>query len=124
MVSIMSLKDFFKNDELVLNYIEGNRISDDEEITFLDIMRIIKNSPNRIDLLLKYNEYKKSNSQTKKIIDYEFDELFETEKTERIKNYPGKSVWNSLSELSDDGYTHKKILRAFINLNEQNSSFG
>lgn len=119
----MSLKDFFKNDELVLNYIEGNRISDDEEITFLDIMRIIKNSPNRIDLLLKYNEYKKSNSQTKKIIDYEFDELFETEKTERIKNYPGKSVWNSLSELSDDGYTHKKILRAFINLNEQNSSF-
>ena len=93
----MSLKDFFKNDELVLNYIEGNRISDDEEITFLDIMRIIKNSPNRIDLLLKYNEYKKSNSQTKKIIDYEFDELFETEKTERIKNYPGKSVWNSLS---------------------------
>ena len=123
MVSIMSLKDFFKNDELVLNYIEGNRISDDEEITFLDIMRIIKNSPNRIDLLLKYNEYKKSNSQTKKIIDYEFDELFETEKTERIKNYPGKSVWNSLSELSDDGYTHKKILRAFINLNEQNSSF-
>ena len=29
----------------------------------------------------------------------------------------------AFKELSDDGYTHKKILRAFINLNEQNSSF-
>ena len=114
MVIIMNIIEYFKNDEIVKNYLEDNRITESNEFTFLDIIKIVKSNPYRLDLLSKYNEYKKHNLITK-AINSEFDELFEKEKEDIIIRYPIKSIWNYIDNITDDGYTHKKILRAYIN---------
>ncbi len=110
----MKVKEIFKDEEVVINYINDNMILDDNYFTISDVIRIIRNNPEKSYLITKYIAFRRENTITEK---HEkcIDDLFGDEENETsLFEERITSIWENITTIKEGKHTYDRILKSYL----------